>query len=250
MAYTALWTRFGRFFSRESYENGDWFAGGLPAAVFRPGGGRRGRVAGPTFGRCPASPSLAHRRPSLGRGRRTHHRAVHERPAIARRRHAGHPFQRPDGDHSGESRGPRGHGPLLREEHGQCVRGPLSGRRAEPCARTCRRRGNHHPTDRKTDRKDHRHLWRGDQRLYVGGHDGLLHRLSGPAHHDRHRAGGRLDAAHQVRAVRIRPRTEGRPPRVGRRRGQPAAGAVEAAEADSLHRPSRSPPDHRLSGCA
>ena len=47
--------------------------------------------------------------------------------------------------------------------------------------------------------------------------------------HDGHRAVGRRDAARQVRADRVRPGDEGRPPRAGRRRGRAPARALEAA---------------------
>ena len=93
-----------------------------------------------------------------------------------------------------------------------------------------------HRTEKEIE-QDHRHLRRGHQRLHLDRHDVVLHRLPRQEHHDGHRAGGRLDAARQVRAGRVRPRVEGRPPRVGRRRGRPPAGAVEAAASRPSTRP-------------
>ena len=105
---------------------------------------------------------------------------VHQGPPAARRGHAGHALQRPDGDCPGKPRRSGGHRPLLREEHRKRLRGAVPGGRFEPRPGARGLGRKHHAAVREGDCGDHRSLRRGDQRLHVEPSDRLLHRLSRP----------------------------------------------------------------------
>ena len=124
----------------------------------------------------------------------------------------------------GEPRRPGGHGPLLREEHGQRLRGPLAGAGLSHVLEHVVAGGTTTNAQRRRKSRQIIDTFGGATNAYTSHrHDGLLHRLPGQARDDLHRTGGRLDAARQVRAVGVRARAEGRPARTGRRRGRIAS---------------------------